>query len=321
MWIIKAALNRPYTFTVLALLIVFPDRVIGGPSTPPAVVGWLILSPWWGTWWFQTMAMASILLSLGYGYYFNRRSVERQFNIRLEERVGERARIARELHDTLLQSFQGLMLRFQAGRNLLPAFPHEAMQALDGALDRAAQAIAEGRDAIRELRSCLVIGSNLPQAITALGEELAATNTIDQAGREQHAFRVVVEGMPRDLHPILGDEIYRVAREALRNAFRHAEARRIEVEIRYGERQLRLRVRDDGKGINPKVLLEQGCGGHWGLSGMHERAELIGARLDVWSEMEAGTEVELTIPASIAYAASPARRHARLFAENKGLAL
>lgn len=321
MWIIKGALNRPYTFTVLALLIVFADRIIGSPSTPPPIVRWFILSLWWGTWWFQTLAMACILLPLGYSYYFYRRSVRRQFDMRLEERVGERARIARELHDTLLQSFQALVLRFQRCRNLLPDSPHEAMQALDGALDRAAQAIVEGRDAIQELRSSLVTGSNLTQALTVLGEELAATNTIDHAGQEQHAFRVVMEGMPRDLRPILGDEIYRIAREALRNAFRHAQARRIEVEIRYDERQLRLRIRDDGKGINPKVLVEQGCGGHWGLSGMHERAELIGARLDVWSELKAGTEIELTIPASIAYAAYPARRRACLFAENKGLAL
>ncbi|MCU1258696.1 MAG: two-component system sensor protein [Bryobacterales bacterium] len=260
----------------------------------------------WSTWLSQPLAIASIVLPLGYAYYFHRRNVERQFKMRLEERLGERARIARELHDTLLQSFQGLMLRFQKGRNLLPASPHEAIQALDSALDRAAQAIAEGQDAIRELRSCSVIGSNLTQAITVLGEELTATNMI-----EQRKFRVVVEGMPRDLPPILGDEIYGVAREALRNVFRHAQARRIEVEIRYGERQFRLRVRDNGKGIDPKLLMEQGRGGHWGLPGMRERAELIGARLDVWSELEVGTEVELTIPASIAYATSPASRRPR----------
>ena len=120
-------------------------------------------------------------------------------------------------------------------------------------------------------------------------------------------FHVEVEGTPRDLHPILRDEVYRIAGEALRNAFQHAQAQRIEVEIRYDERQLRLRVRDDGKGIDPKVLNEGGRAGHYGLQGMRERAKLMGGKLAVWSELDSGTEVELRIPASDAYERSPAR--------------
>jgi len=123
-----------------------------------------------------------------------------------------------------------------------------------------------------------------------------------------------VEGTPREVHPILRDEIYRIAGEALRNAFRHAQARRIEVTIWYGERQFRLRVRDDGKGIDPEVLDEQGRAGHWGLTGMRERAEVIGGQLEIWSQQECGTQVELSIPASHAYGKSPARRF-RLFAK------
>jgi len=115
-----------------------------------------------------------------------------------------------------------------------------------------------------------------------------------------------VEGTPRNLHPILRDEVYRIAAEALRNAFRHAQARRIESEILYQERQLRLRVRDDGKGLDPAVLRGEGRPGHFGLHGMRERATLIGARLDVWSKLHSGTEVELTVPASRAYATSRA---------------
>jgi signal transduction histidine kinase len=118
---------------------------------------------------------------------------------------------------------------------------------------------------------------------------------------------VVVEGTPRDLHPILRDEIYRIAGEALRNAFRHAQARRIEVAIGYGERQFRLRVRDDGKGIDPKVLEGQARAGHFGLPGMRERAELIGGELEVWSQRQSGTEIELKIRASIAYGVSSSR--------------
>ena len=107
----------------------------------------------------------------------------------------------------------------------------------------------------------------------------------------------------RELHPILRDEVYRIAGEAMRNAFRHADAKQIEVEIRYDERQLRLRVRDDGKGIDPKLLSHDGREGHFGLRGMRERAKLIGGKLTVWSELDSGTEVELSIPASRAYTA------------------
>ena len=121
-----------------------------------------------------------------------------------------------------------------------------------------------------------------------------------------------VEGTPRNLHPILRDEVYRIAAEAMRNAFRHAQARQIEVEIRYDERQLRLRVRDDGKGVDPKLLHEERRPGHWGLNGMQERARLAGACLDVSSELDSGTEVELSVPASIAYATSPAPRRSWL---------
>ena len=107
------------------------------------------------------------------------------------------------------------------------------------------------------------------------------------------------------MSPILQDEIYRIAREVIGNAFRHANASQIEAEIRYDHGLLRLRIRDDGKGTDPKVLKEGARPGHWGLLGIRERAKQIGARLDFWSEAGAGTEVELRVPASVAYAKSP----------------
>ena len=122
---------------------------------------------------------------------------------------------------------------------------------------------------------------------------------------------VSVEGTPQDLDPILRDEVYRIAGEALRNAFLHARARRIEVEIQYGERQLQVRVRDDGIGIDPSMV-DKGRSGHYGLPGMRERAERIGGQLSVWSGRGAGAEVELRVPGSIAYRAL-ARRSLRLF--------
>jgi signal transduction histidine kinase len=145
-------------------------------------------------------------------------------------------------------------------------------------------------------------------AISALGQELAADETTEDSA----VFRVAVGGTPRNLHPILRDEVYRIAGEALRNAFRHAQARQIEVEIHYDERQLRLRVRDDGKGMDAESLGEHPRAGHFGLHGMRERAKIVGGQLDVWSERDSGTEVELIIPASKAYATPSATRRSWL---------
>ena len=250
--------------------------------------------------------MALILLSVWSVHRYRLYHLTRQFNLRLEGRVSERTRIARELHDTLLQSFQGLLLRFQTVSNLLPA--GEPKQKLDDAIDQAAQAITEGRDAVEGLRSSATVTNDLASAITTLGQELASSET----NRNTAKFHAEVEGAPRDLYPILRDEVYRIAGEALRNAFRHAEAQRIEVEIRYDERQLRLRVRDDGKGIDTKHLNEDGGPGHFGLRGMRERAKLLGGKLAVWSELDSGTEVELRIPASRAYERAPAPRRSWL---------
>jgi len=154
------------------------------------------------------------------------------------------------------------------------------------------------------LRSSTVETNDLARAIGSLAEELDG----DENGSNRMECSVEVEGAPRDVHPILRDEIYRIAAEALRNAFRHAQARRIAVAIEYGERQFRLRIRDDGKGIDSEVLEEPGRVGHWGLAGMRERAQLIGGQLEISSQQESGTEVDLRIPASITYATSPARR-------------
>jgi signal transduction histidine kinase/ligand-binding sensor domain-containing protein len=262
--------------------------------------------------WFRVTCLAAFLVLLWVLYQYRLHQVAQEFDRGLEARVSERIRIARELHDTLLQSLHGLMFRFQAARNMLPGRPEEATQALDGALIRADQAIAESQDAIQDLRSEPVAQGDLAHLLTAMGQEVAGSQ---DANRDSPNFRVTVEGERQTVPPILQDEIYRIAREVLRNAFRHACARQIEAEIRYDDRLLRLRIRDDGKGLDPKVLKEGGREGHWGLPGIRERAERIGARLDFWSEPGAGTEVQLTVPASVAYAASPARRRSWFFGE------
>jgi signal transduction histidine kinase len=152
------------------------------------------------------------------------------------------------------------------------------------------------------------VTNDLAPALRALGEELAA----DQTGQNCPDFRVIVEGASRELVPLVRDEVYRIASEALRNAFRHAQAGRIEVEILYAKRRLRLSVRDNGKGIDPKVLAEGGREGHYGLAGVHERAKIVGGKLAIWSKPDSGTEAELTIPASVAYAKSPGARRSLL---------
>ena len=217
----------------------------------------------------------------------------------LETRVHERTRIARELHDTLLQSFHGLLLRFQTVYSLLPSRPDEAREILEKAINAASQAIIEGRDAVQALRSSTAEINDLAATIKTFGEELTARESSSVAP----AFRVEVEGKPRNLHPARREEVHRIAAEALGNAFRHAQARKIEVEIRYEEQQFRLRIRDDGKGIDPEVLSAGRREGHFGLHGMKERAEIADGKLEIWSRDGSGTEIELTIPATSAYAA------------------
>ena len=235
-------------------------------------------------------ALATFFIAAFFGWSIAQRLIE----LRLDERVAERTRIARELHDTLLQSFHGVLMMFQALSNELPK---TTKQKFDGTIRLAAQAITEGRDAVQGLRSTTVVTNDLAAAVRGLAEGLAT----DASNQNPPLFNVTVEGASRDLHPILRDDVYRIAEEALRNAFRHAQARRVDVEIRYDPRRLRLRIRDDGKGIEPQLLEKEGRAGHWGLCGMRERAQQIGGKLDVWSEVDSGTDVELSIPARIAY--------------------
>jgi len=288
---------RTYTFRVMAANSdgVWNDRA--------ATLQFSIAPAYYQTTWFRAGSAVWFVALLWAAYRYRMRRVQHAFALTLDARVGERTRIARELHDTLLQSFHGLLLRFQTASNLLPDRPADAKAKLQTAIQQAAKAITEGRDAVQGLRASTVDRNDLAVSIRTLREELATDATCHQPS----AFSVDIEGEPRDLQPIVRDEIYKIAVEALRNSFRHAEAGRVEVEIRYDRDEFRLRVRDDGKGIDQTVLAAQGVEGHYGLRGMPERAALSGGKLAVWSEVGAGTEVELRIPASAVYA-TPRRR-------------
>jgi signal transduction histidine kinase len=170
------------------------------------------------TTWFRLSSVAALLALLAALYQLRVRYLAQQFNLRMEERVTERTRIARELHDTLLQSFQGVMLKFHAIKYLIHDRPDEAEQTLERVLEQARQAIGEGRDAVQALRSSTVVTNDLALAIGAIGERLAA----DHAGGNAPGFRIEVQGASMDLVPPVRDEVYRIAVEALRNAFRHS---------------------------------------------------------------------------------------------------
>ena len=268
-----------------------------GPWTEPgAVLRIQILPPWWRSWWFTAALVALLIVLAVAAYRYRLRQIARQFDMRLEERVNERTRIARELHDSLLQGFQGLMFRLQAVRDLLPARAAEAVEELDGALERGDKAVAETREAVRDLRASPAVQTDLENSLEALGDELKA-----RPGERAPSYRVLVQGKVRPMVPLVRDDIYRIAREAFRNAVQHALAEKIEAEIDYGDTAFQLRVRDDGVGIDPGVLGRGTRADHWGLPGMRERAEALGGHLEVWSEHSLGTEVELVIPAAIAY--------------------
>jgi len=245
------------------------------------------------------LSCGAAFLALLWGLYqFRLRRLAREFNMRLDERVLERTRIARELHDTLLQNVQGLILKIHAiGKRIPTADP--TRQDIEKTLDYADQVLAEGRDRVRNLRTATVGFGELPKAFQQVVEEAAPNRS--------STFKTVVEGTVLELHPIIREETYSIGREALINALTHSDAHNIEAEITYESREFRLRIRDDGRGIDPAVLEKGGRDDHWGLQGMRERAKRIGGKLDLWSRPGSGTEVELTVPASTAYR-SPGRK-------------
>jgi signal transduction histidine kinase/ligand-binding sensor domain-containing protein len=279
-----------------------------------ATAEFIVLPAFYQTNWFCALCAVAFLALMWAVYQFRVRQLQRQFSMASEARLNERTRIARELHDTLLQSFQGLMFSFQAARNLLPGRTDEAIRTLDHTIREGDEAIAEGRDAIQGLRDNPALESNLEDLLRTAGTELARSS---RGVAAPPAFQVTSEGSRQPLSPLLQDEIYRIAREVLRNAFRHAHASRIEAEIAYDPEFFRLRIRDNGKGIDRKVLDGGARPGHWGWPGVRERANRIGAQVKLWSEPGAGTEAELTVPARVAYRTAHRRERFQLFRRNK----
>jgi signal transduction histidine kinase/ligand-binding sensor domain-containing protein len=253
--------------------------------------------------WFAALCGIAILLLLAAAYRLRMAQLAGRIRARLEERLGERERIARELHDTLLQSVQGLVLRFQSVANKLPLGGTPRAQ-LEAALERADEILAEGRDRVQDLRVAKG-SSDLPELI----KERAVGAGFDPP----IPIRIIVEGRQRPVDPLVAVELGRIAGEALFNAARHAKARSVDITIRFGTRQLAVEVRDDGVGITGEVLDKGHKPGHFGLVGMRERAERIGGSFSIDSRPGMGCAVTMAVPARLAFADHAPRRR-RLFA-------
>lgn len=248
------------------------------------------------TWLFRGVCLIGLGLFVWGLYSLRLRQVAEQIRGRLEARVAERERIARELHDTLLQSVQGLMLRFQSVADQI-AESHPARPMIDRALERADQMLVEGRDRVRDLRAA--DRRSLDVILTEIAREQPFTASTQ--------VEVVSEGMARPIQPVILDEIVRIAGEALFNAALHAKANHVQVRIAHGRNRLSVSFRDDGVGIDAERLVRAGREGHFGLIGMHERARKVGATLTLDSTAEFGTTVTFSLPAAVAYEAGPRR--------------
>jgi signal transduction histidine kinase len=254
-----------------------------------APVAFVVEPAFWQTSWFRLLVAATCGGLAFAAYRLRTRQLTRQLNVRFEERLAERTRIAQELHDTLLQGVLSASMQLHSAVDDLPADTPNR-QELERVLLMMSRVSDEGRVAVRGLRT--ESGDDLAQAFCRVQQEYASRNGAD--------FEVTVEGRVRTIHPLIRDEVYRIGREALVNAFRHARATRIEVELEYNPRHLRMLIRDDGSGVDPKIL-QAGRDGHWGLRGMRERALRIGGQLTLSSRAASGTEVELLLPASVAF--------------------
>ncbi len=285
---------RPYVFRVKA------SNGDGRWTSTEASVRFEIEPSVWQTGWFQVSAAVICALG-GWGLFrFRVFHVSRNLNRQFEAQLAERTRIAQELHDTLLQGFISASMQLHVAAGRLPS-DSQVRPAIARVLELMGRVIDEGRVAVRGLRSSSTAAQDLGDAFAGIREELAEAGHID--------YRVTIEGAVRPLHPMVRDEVYRIGREALLNAFRHARARTVDLELDYAPNRLRLHVRDDGAGIDPQVA-SSGTDGHWGIAGMRERAEKIGARFTIRSRHGAGTEIELTVPAKVAFDRKVTDRHA-----------
>jgi len=267
----------------------------GAWSHGEATTTFSILPAFYQTDWFYALCALTVLAILWTFYRVRMRQARSHIRARLEERLIERERIARDLHDTLLQGIQGLILRFQVASDRIP--PGEsARDLMERALERADQVLEESRSRVKDLRVPLGGEGDLSVAFTETAHPLSEAHSVP--------YSVTVTGSPRALHPIVREETYLIGSEAITNAYRHAKARKIEIQLAYEAAVFLLSVRDDGQGIEGGVLNAGGRPEHWGIVGMRERTRRIRGQLTIRSDSRVGTEVHLRLPAEMAYADS-----------------
>ncbi|HEY4358370.1 MAG TPA: triple tyrosine motif-containing protein, partial [Acidobacteriaceae bacterium] len=242
------------------------------------------------TWWFTLLCVLVLLWIAAMIFKARMQFVTEQVHARLSERLAERERVARELHDTLLQGFQGLMMRFHLATQSIPA-NERARAEMEETMDAADVLLAESRDRIRDLRYESIEPASLDEALRALGEDFASPHT--------WTLEVVTRGIACDMNPVSYQEIYAIAKEALVNAFRHSQAAEIKVNLSFEATRFVLEIADNGKGIAADVLGGHKRANHWGLSGMQERAQNLGADLKFATPAGGGTEVRLVVPATV----------------------
>lgn len=254
-----------------------------------ATLAFVVAPAWYQTWWFSGLVLTALAGSIVALYRLRVRRVSAALSARFDERLAERTRIARELHDTLLQTVQGSKM---VADNALDHVddPAHMRRALEQLADWLHRGVHEGRAALNSLRASTVEVNDLADALRRAAEEptrpAAMTVAIDIRGDSRH------------VHPIVRDEIYRIVYEAIRNAYAHSDATTLDVTLEYG-RDLTIRVADNGSGMDPAVAASQKRG-HFGLPGMRERAASIGATLDV-ATSPAGTSITLAVPGKSVY--------------------
>ena len=280
-----------YTFRIMG------SNALGAWNGPETDINFTIRPAFWQTWYFQVllgMAMVAVAVAL---YRFRLMQLKKQLHRRFEDRLVERTRIAQDLHDTLLQDVISASMQLDVAQDDVPE-DSAAKPQLRRVLQLMRQATVEGRAALRGLRTVDSLAS-LEETFRKLVDEFSHTAA--------STCEVKSRGTPRDLKPVVRDEVGRIGREAYINAVSHARAQQIAIVFDYGLRTFRFMVTDDGCGIDPEIL-RRGREGHWGLSGMKERATAMGCDLKIRSHTPGGTEVELSIPAAIAYSPKTARR-------------
>jgi signal transduction histidine kinase len=258
-------------------------------TKPVSSEPFVVMPSFYQTTWFRVLCLVAALALIFAIFTLRVRALTRTIRVRAEGRADERIRIARELHDTLLQGVQGLLLNFHvAAQKIAPDDASKAM--LERTLATADRIILEGRNRVSSLRSEQLTHAELVASIENVGKDLRFDSDVQ--------FGVHRSGGEAVLHPHVADEIFWIAREALTNAFRHSGASRILVELIHGKRYFRLICTDDGRGFDAE---NGGKEGHWGLPGMRERAWRVGGRLEVQSARARGTRISVSLPAYRAY--------------------